>query len=111
MKNRVGKYICFKRRFFSVFCGFLFDFVTILDGPKSSKIQNAAPGALQKFTKKRPRCLKIEFRDAFWTHLSSKAGFERVLGGFWEDLGWFLRVWGGSWESFGKVLGAFMVNF
>ena len=63
-----------------------------MDGPKSSKIQNAAPGALQKFTKKRPRCLKIEFRDAFWTHLSSKAGFERVLGGFWEDLGWILRV-------------------
>ena len=72
-----------------------------MDGPNSSKIQNTAPGALQKFTKKRPRCLKIEFRDAFWTHLSSKAGFERVLGGFWEDLG---RVLDGFGEDFWWIL-------
>ena len=85
MENRVRKYICFKRRFFSMFCGFLFDFVTILDGPKSSKIQNAAPGALQKFTQKRSRWPKSRFWGVSWTHLFSKVGLGKVLEGVLVD--------------------------
>ena len=62
MKNRVRKYICFKRRFFSVFCGFLFDFVTILDGPKSSKIRRAACSARRV----KPYCiLCLPYHTAF----------------------------------------------
>ena len=57
---------------------------------KSSKIQNPSPGALQKIIKKRPRCLKNGFGDVFWTCLFWKVGFERVLGGFWEDFGTIL---------------------
>ena len=92
MKNRVRKYICFQCRFFCVFWGTWAPFRLQFPSPKSSKIQNPSPGALQKVTKKRPRCLKNGFWDVFWIRLFSKAGLGRVLGGFGEDLGWILKV-------------------
>ena len=27
-----------------------------------------------------------------WTHLFSKVGFGRVLGGFWEEIWWIFKV-------------------
>ena len=30
--------------------------------------------------------------DVFWAHLFPKVGFEKVLGGFWDDFWWILRV-------------------
>ena len=71
---------------------FLFDLGVVLDGPGRPEIQNAGPGALQKFTKKRSRCLKSEFWEAFWTRLFSKVGCGRVFNGFWEDFWWILKV-------------------
>ena len=92
MKNRVRKYTCFKCRCFGVFLGIRAPFRLQFLFQKSSKIQNPSPGALQKVTKKRPRCLKNGFWDVFWIRLFSKAGLGRVLGGFGEDLGWILKV-------------------
>ena len=71
---------------------FLFDLGVVLDGPGRPEIQNTGPGALQKFTKIHPRCSKNWFWDVFWTRLFSKAGFRRVLDGFWWEFGWILRV-------------------
>ena len=88
MKNRVRKYICFKRRFFSVFCGFLFDFVTILDGPKSSKIQNAAPGP----SKNSPKSVQDDPKVDFGVCLG-RIFFRRwVWGRFWKEFWWICKV-------------------
>ena len=50
------------------------------------------PWGPPKMHKKAPRCPKSGFWDVFWTRLFSKAGFGRVLNGFWEEFGWILRV-------------------
>ena len=92
MKNRVRKCICFLCQFCWFSGGTWAPFRLQFPSPKSSKIQNPSPGALQKVTNKRPRCLKNRFWDVFWTRLFSKAGLGRVLGGFGEDLGWILKV-------------------
>ena len=91
-QNRIRKYICFKRWLFSVFWKFLADFGTILDGSKSLKIQNAAPGALQKFTKKRSRWPKNRFWGVSRTHLFSKVGLGMVLEDFGKIFGGFFGV-------------------
>ena len=91
-QNRIRKYICFKRWLFSVFWKFLADFGTILDGSKSLKIQNAAPGALQKLIKKRSRWPKNRFWGVSRTHLFSKVGLGRVLEDFGRIFGGFFRV-------------------
>ena len=114
-QNRIRKYICFKRWLFSVFWRFLVDFGTILDGSKSLKIQNAAPGALQKLTKKHSRWPKSRFWGVSRTHLFSKVGLGRVLEGFWKDFWWIF--WGcrplvdsyfAAVGGFGRIFGGFL---
>ena len=70
---------------------FLFDLGVVLEGPGRPEIQNAVPGALQKFTKKRSRWPQRRFWGVSWTHLFSKVGLGRALEGFWKDFWWIFQ--------------------
>ena len=48
--------------------------------------------AAPKIEKNRPRRSESGFWDVSWTHLFSKVGLGRVLGGFWEEIWWIFKV-------------------